>query len=81
MRQTVAFLIKGAARQDILVKVREATRHYLYRIISNMIRVPVVNPDNSPAMPCKASRARCMVQDGLAVGKRNKLGIYYIHWN
>ena len=43
-----------------------------------MIRVPVVNPDGSPAMPCKASRARRMVQDGLAIGKRNKLGIYYI---
>ncbi|HEY9767043.1 MAG TPA: RRXRR domain-containing protein [Coleofasciculaceae cyanobacterium] len=43
-----------------------------------MIRVPVVNPDNSPAMPCKASRARRMVRDGKAVGKRNKLGIYYI---
>ena len=43
-----------------------------------MQRVPVVNPDNSPAMPCKASRARRMVRDGLALSKRNKLGIYYI---
>ncbi len=29
-------------------------------------------------MPTKASRARRMVRDGKAVGKRNKLGIYYI---
>jgi len=43
-----------------------------------MIRVPVVNPDGTPAMPCKASRARRLVRDGKAVGKRNKLGIYYI---
>lgn len=43
-----------------------------------MIRVPVVNPDGTPAMPCKASRARRLVRDGRAIGKRNKLGIYYI---
>lgn len=43
-----------------------------------MQRVPATNPDGSPAMPCKASRARRMVLSGLAVGKRNKLGIYYI---
>ncbi len=43
-----------------------------------MIRVPVLNPDGSPAMPCKASRARRLVRDSKAVGKRNKLGIYYI---
>ena len=43
-----------------------------------MQRVPVLNPDGSPAMPCKASRARRLVQDGKAVGKWNDLGIYYI---
>ena len=43
-----------------------------------MIRVAVLNPDGSPAMPCKASRARRMVRDGKAISKRNKLGIYYI---
>lgn len=43
-----------------------------------MVRVPVLNPDGSPAMPCKSSRARRMVRDGKAVGKRNKIGIYYI---
>ena len=43
-----------------------------------MIRVAVVNPDGTPAMPCKASRARKLVRDGKAVGNRNKLGIYYI---
>ena len=43
-----------------------------------MVRVPVVNPDGFPAMPTKASRSRRMVRDGKAVGKWNKLGIYYI---
>ena len=34
--------------------------------------------DGTPIMPTKASRARRMVRDGKAIGKRNKLGIYYI---
>ncbi|MGL5079825.1 MAG: RRXRR domain-containing protein [Waterburya sp.] len=46
-----------------------------------MIRVPVVNRDNTPAMPCKASRARRLVRDGKAIGKWSKLGIYYIQLN
>ncbi|MGL5795969.1 MAG: RRXRR domain-containing protein, partial [Waterburya sp.] len=46
-----------------------------------MIRVPVINPDNTPAMPCKASRARRLVRDGKAIGKWNKLGIYFIQLN
>ena len=60
-----------------MVRVREATKH-LHSEDYLLNRVPVVNPDNSPAMPCKASRARRMVRDGKAVGKHNKLGIYYI---
>lgn len=43
-----------------------------------MQRVPVIDKDGIPLMPTKASRARRMVRDGKAVGKRNKLGIYYI---
>jgi RRXRR protein len=43
-----------------------------------MQRVPVIDKDGIPLMPSKASRARRMVRDGLAIGKRNKLGIYYI---
>ncbi len=43
-----------------------------------MQRVPVIDKDGKPLMPTKASRARRMVRDGKAVGKRNKLGIYYI---
>jgi hypothetical protein len=42
------------------------------------LRVPVQNPDGTPAMPTKPSRARRMVRDGLAVGKWSDLGVYYI---
>ena len=41
-------------------------------------RVPVVNPDGSPAMPTLCSRARRWVRDGKAVGKWNDLGVYYV---
>ena len=41
-------------------------------------RVPVLNPDGSPAMPTKASRARRWVKDGKAVGKWNDLGVYFV---
>ena len=43
-----------------------------------MQRVPVIDKGGKPLMPTKASRARRMVRDGKATGKRNKLGIYYI---
>ena len=43
-----------------------------------MQRVPVIDSEGEPLMPCKASRARRMVRDGKVVGKWSKLGIYYI---
>ncbi|MGL5062112.1 MAG: RRXRR domain-containing protein [Microcoleus sp.] len=42
------------------------------------IRVPVQNPDGTPAMPTKPSRARRMVRDGIATGHWNDSGVYYI---
>lgn len=41
-------------------------------------RVPVLNPDGSPAMPTKCSRARRWIRDDKAIGKWNDLGVYYV---
>ncbi|QSJ15691.1 RRXRR domain-containing protein [Nostoc sp. UHCC 0702] len=43
-----------------------------------MQRVPVISKSNSPLMPTKASRARRWVNVGKAIGKFNKLGIFYV---
>ena len=43
-----------------------------------MLRVPVQNPDSSPAMPTKASRARRWVKEGKATSHWNDAGLYYV---
>jgi hypothetical protein len=43
-----------------------------------MQRVPVLNPDGSPAMPTKASRARRWLKEGKAKVLHNDLGIFQI---
>lgn len=43
-----------------------------------MQRVPVLNPDSSPAMPTKASRARRWLKEGKAKVVHNDLGIFQI---
>jgi hypothetical protein len=42
------------------------------------MRVPVISANNIPLMPTKPSRARRWVKEGKAVGKFNKLGIFYV---
>ncbi len=44
--------------------------------MSNTTRVPVQNPDGSPAMPTKSSRAKRWVKMGKAVEMRNDLEVY-----
>ncbi|EDX82534.1 hypothetical protein S7335_1238 [Synechococcus sp. PCC 7335] len=41
-------------------------------------RVPVVDNNDKPLMPTKASRARRMVRDGKAIGQWSDLGVWYI---
>lgn len=44
--------------------------------MTETIRVPVQNPDGTPAMPTKSSRARRWVKQGKAVEMRNDLEVY-----
>jgi hypothetical protein len=42
------------------------------------MRIPVQNPDGTPAMPTKPSRARKWVRDGKAKGCWSDIGLYYV---
>jgi hypothetical protein len=42
------------------------------------MRVPVISVENTPLMPTKPSRARRWIKAGIAIGKFNKLGIFYV---
>ncbi|AFZ02112.1 RRXRR domain-containing protein [Calothrix sp. PCC 6303] len=42
------------------------------------MRVPVISKDNLPLMLTKPSRARRWIKEGKAIGKFNKLGIFYV---
>lgn len=42
------------------------------------IRIPVINPDGSPAMPTLSSRARRWIEKGKAKSMRTKTGIFYV---
>ncbi|WP_242038975.1 RRXRR domain-containing protein [Anabaena lutea] len=42
------------------------------------MRVPVIAAKNIPLMPTKPSRARRWIKSGIAIGKFNKLGIFYV---
>ncbi len=41
-------------------------------------RIPVVSPDGKPLMPTTPARCRKWIQSGKAVGKRNKIGVFYV---
>ena len=43
-----------------------------------MLRVPVLDQNNRPLMPTKASRARRWLKEGKAIGTFNKLGQFYV---
>ncbi len=42
------------------------------------MRVPVISKENLPLMSTKPSRARRWIKEGKAIGKFNKLGIFYV---
>ncbi len=41
-------------------------------------RVPVIDPDGKSLMPTTSARARKWIKSGKAIGKRNKLGVFYL---
>ncbi|WP_027717418.1 RRXRR domain-containing protein [Desulfovirgula thermocuniculi] len=45
---------------------------------TSITRVPVVGVDGRPLMPTTPRKARLLIRDGLAVPRRNKLGLFYI---
>jgi len=42
------------------------------------MRVPVVSMEGKPLMPTKPAKARKMMRDGVAIGRFNKLGMFYV---
>lgn len=42
-------------------------------------RVPVISSIGKPLMPTTPARARKWIKSGKAVGKRNKVGVFYVH--
>jgi hypothetical protein len=42
------------------------------------MRVPVISANNIPLMPTKPSRARRWIKERIAIGKFNKLGVFYV---
>lgn len=42
-------------------------------------RIPVIGRDGKPLMPTTPSRARKWIKSGKAIGKRNNVGVFYVH--
>lgn len=69
---------QGKAKQVKDLKKPEAFAIQLLNSPVGKIRVPVINPDGTPAMPTLSSRARKWIEKGKAKPMRTKTGIFYV---
>jgi RRXRR protein len=46
--------------------------------MNQVTRIPVISPDGKSLMPTTPARARKWIKSGKAIGKRNKIGIFYV---
>ncbi|MDJ0796413.1 MAG: RRXRR domain-containing protein [Calothrix sp. MO_167.B12] len=46
--------------------------------MNQVTRVPVISSDGKPLMPTTPARSRKWIKAGKAVGKRNKVGVFYV---
>ncbi|MBW4508408.1 MAG: RRXRR domain-containing protein [Scytonematopsis contorta HA4267-MV1] len=46
--------------------------------MNQVTRIPVISPNGKSLMPTTSARARKWIKSGKAIGKRNKIGIFYV---
>lgn len=51
---------------------------YRYKTMQAKVRIPVVSKDGKPLMPTTPAKARKLIKGGVAIGRHNKLGMFYI---
>jgi len=61
-----------------ITSIRKKGVSFMSRKPEEQPRVSVMSVDGKPLMPTTPKKARMMMRDGLAIPRRNKLGLFYI---